>query len=206
MIKSFAAHKLQNTLIIAIAAISIALIGWYWYMASHPLANPTFGFQLYVPTQLPKGVNITERQINVSYNGEGKQYDLSAKMNFRTKDWLYSIIEFKYDAKRIPGTDIITAQDSYDPDDSNTTCQQRTAPDARSYRLCHWHDFSEVSVYEIKFVIDGTYIVARMPSKIDHIIPVEELDAYVGSFTKSSGEGFKIHSAWGFGIIPTSIH
>ena len=141
------------------------------------MSNPQYGFSYLEPTKLPAGVKIVGKRIDVFGEG-GKIFGVDAEINLRPVDWVYAIQESRYKADE----DVtITAQHSFNPTSAKPTCSQEQAP-TLSYRLCHWIDYGKISVYEVKFVQNGTYIDARIPFETNSQIPLSALSSFVDSF------------------------
>lgn len=149
------------------------------WIYSHPLADPKWGFQFYTPQQLPSGFRVAGSRISVG-SSDGKIFGVSAEMNYGTTNWIYSLSEYRND-----GTQERTSLRNFDTNSVSPTCTQRVTRANQDYRLCHWIDYGRISVYEIKFVKNGTAFNSTFPAKKGQIIPMMELDAYVDSFEKS---------------------
>jgi hypothetical protein len=170
--------------ILAILTIGIGLVlavkvhqkKWAY---DHPLSDPKWGFQFYVPQKLPYGFRITDSRISVG-SSDGKVFGIGAEMNFGTKNWIYSLSESR-------NTEDYKHADSqnFNPDSVNPTCMQRITKSHQEYRLCHWLDYDRISVYEIKFIKGNVNFDTNFPAKKGQIIPMSELDTYVDSFVKA---------------------
>lgn len=160
--------------------------GMHW--GFDPLANPQYGFQFYAPTKLPPGFSIKKRTINI-LTPDGKLYGITAELDFRTEDGVYSVTERK---ASVSPEDTTTALHNYDTNSVGVTCTQEQTPHKRSYRLCHWIDYGRISVYEIKFVEGSTYITTTFPAGLHQDISNNQLSDYVDSFVLSNTFGFTI--------------
>jgi hypothetical protein len=105
---------------------------------------------------------------------------MSADLNFRTQDWVYSIQESKDTEGHVT-----TALKNYNPTSIGVTCIQENTVKQISYRLCHWTDYGRISVYEIKFSQQGTFISSRMPVAKGQGVHISDLNTYVDSFVKA---------------------
>jgi hypothetical protein len=149
------------------------------WLYNHPLFDPKWGFQFYVPQQLPSGIHATGSRIDVG-SSDGKIFGVSAEMNYGTTNWIYSLSEYRSD-----GTQERTSLRNFDTNSVLPTCTQRVTRANQDYRLCHWIDYGRISVYEIKFTKNGTAFHSAFPAKKGQVIPMSELDAYVDSFKKA---------------------
>lgn len=128
------------------------------------------------------------RRIDI-VNPDGKLYGISADLNLRTEDWVYSIGEFK---ASVSPADTTTALYDYDPNSTGVTCIQEQTPRKRQYRLCHWIDYGRISVYEVNFVEGSTYITTTFPANLHQDVPNSQFDEYVDSFAPANTFGFTI--------------
>jgi hypothetical protein len=110
----------------------------------------------------------------------GKIYGVQAAINLRPVDWVYAIRE----SKSTGPPPVVSAQ-NYDPNSVKPTCSQENTG-KHSYRLCHWIDYGTITVYEIKFVQDNTYIDAEIPFEMAGHISVSSLNSFVDSFVPAT--------------------
>lgn len=153
------------------------------YLHDHPSSDQKWGFQFYRPGFLPPSFRITEERVSVS-ESNGKVFGVSAGLNFRTEDWVYSIQESKAASQ-----EATTSLRNFDPTSKEVTCGQETSPKGIAYRLCHWVDYDKISVYELKFVKDSTYIDVKLPAAKDAIVADVDLDRFVDSFKEADAPG-----------------
>ncbi len=178
--------KSRNQILVwAFAIIAICLGVWCGFKShqkkwiyDHPLSDPKWSFQFYMPQKLPQGIHITDSRISV-FEEADEIYSVSAELNFRTEDWVYSVGEY-----RSNGQSETTGLKDFDINSVTPTCAQRATKLNQSYRLCHWLDYGRISVYEIKFAKGNAAIDSRFPTKKGHVISMSELDTYVDSFKK----------------------
>lgn len=165
---------------------------------AHPLSDPTVGFRMYIPTEIPGGLRITGKRITVhhaSFYGPqrgalNRLVDVGVDMNLRKGNWVYSIQESR--AGTDYTNDTSTALRNYDLNSKEPTCTQRKSPKGQSYRLCHWTDYGRISVFETKFIKGDTYIDTTFPVALDKPISVDELDKYVDSLKRADPTGLPI--------------
>lgn len=150
-----------------------------------PLVDKQQGFQVLMPKSLPGGQKITGQRINVWHERteEGiptrKIQSLSVGMNLRKEDWVYAIREYR--AFSDEGTK--TRPRNYDATSIRPTCIQQTSSRRTTYRLCHWTDYGRISVFEVRFVRQQTYIWTTFPTTLQKPISLKEIDKYVDSFS-----------------------
>jgi hypothetical protein len=145
-------------------------------------ANPSVGFRYYEPSYLPPNVSIKEKRISISKS------NVSVDQNFRTEDWVYSIIEDKDDGS----TSIGTANQDYDAKSVKPTCNIQSSPANIKYRICHWIDYGRINVHEVTFIKNGTYIYSSIPTATDQEISTQEIGNYVDSFAPKSTMGLPV--------------
>lgn len=160
-----------------------------WYILTCLVFNVGFKLQYYQPTKLPLGIKITDKRVVINYF-DGKFYGTSVDLNFRTEDWVYSIQETKTNSNNAKY--ISTDLENYDPNSIGVTCKQEISDLGQQYRLCHWIDYGKISVYEIKFIKNETFIETEFPSTLEQTISVAAISNYVDSFVKANVVGFKI--------------
>ena len=184
-------HSPRKKGLIALVILCVAVLGVFFvkqFYSVYPLMNSKYGFQYYAPTSLPSGFTIKDKRVDVISYG-GKTHGVSAELNLRTEDWVYSIREYRHTDQETK-----TSLSNYDPKSIDVTCQQQTSPKGQEYRLCHWTDYGKISVFEVKFVKGQTFIDTTFPTTTDKTIPVSELGNYVDSFKKSNTAGWPVLS------------
>jgi len=149
---------------------------WHYYKDNHPLSDSKLGFQFYEPGFLPSGFRVTDKRVSVFESG-GKVRGVAAEMNFRTEDWAYGILESRH-----AGQDVHTDLRNFDPTSKEVTCTQGASPSNKAYRLCHWLDYGRISVYEIQFVQEGTFIDVQFPAAKDVAIHGADIEKFIDSF------------------------
>lgn len=160
-------------------------------MATHPLSDPKYGFQFYQPTQLPPGIHIADKEIDI-VKPDGEFLGIDAVMSFRTVDAVYSVTESRADTGDKPA--VITKLNNYNPKSTGWTCRQQRSPKGQSYRLCHSVDYGRISAFSVNFIKDKTFISTDFPTTTDTVIPINQINTYVDSFVKAKAVGFKISS------------
>jgi hypothetical protein len=182
--------KMLKIVLIGTLVVIVLFIVNYLYASTHPLSNPQFGFQYYKPIQLPAGFHITEKRINIE-SPDGQLYGITAELNLRTVDWSYEIRESRTNISITPDSSTVSTKlKNYDTSSIDPTCLQVLSPNSQSYRLCHWVDYGTISVYEVNFIKGHTYIGTEFPARLNQVIPVSSLSAYVDSFVKAKASGF----------------
>lgn len=184
-------HSRRKTGIIVLITLLVVVLGVFFvkqFYSVYPLMNSTYGFQYYAPTKLPAGFTVKDKRVNVISYG-GKTHGVSAELNLRTEDWVYSIREYRHTDEETK-----TSLNNYDPMSIGVTCQQQTSPQEQEYRLCHWTDYGKISVFEVKFVKGKTFIDTTFPTTTNKVVPVSELGNYVDSFKKSNTAGWPVLS------------
>lgn len=186
-------------LFVAMLLLTVLIIGFIRHQQAgidtHPLSDPTVGFQMYVPSMLPEDFRITGKRISVRHasfydreKGDShKLAQVSVEMNLRSGNWVYSIDERR--AGDQDKTEIKTVLTNYDPASTKPTCIQGNSPKGQEYRLCHWTEYDRISVFEVKFIKGNTYIDTTFPSTLDKSISINEFDEYVDSFKPGNPEG-----------------
>lgn len=171
-------------IIFLVVVLCVAYVKWH-NRAADPLLDKQQGFQVLMPKSLPSGQKITGQRINIWHqrDEEGiptrKIESLSAELNLRKEDWVYAIREYR--AFSDEGTK--TRLTNYDATSVQPTCIQQTSLQRTTYRLCHWIDYGRISVFEVKFVKQQTYIWTTFPTTLQKPISAQELDEYVDSFS-----------------------
>ncbi len=185
-------RSVKKTILIFIAGLIVIFLVVGWYSSTHILSNPKYGFQFYQPTQLPSGIHITQKRIDV-VNPDGKFLGLNAEMDFRTVNWVYEIQESRAGSANSPSISTVTTKlANYDPTTAGFTCEQQKSPKGQSYRLCHSIDYGKISNFGINFIKDKTYISTNFPESVGKVIPISQINTYVDSFVKARATGFKI--------------
>ncbi len=142
--------------------------------------NPSVGFTYYEPSYVPANISVKTKRISITRG------NVQVEQDFRTEDWVYSISEYKSDES------IGDAKQNYDPKSITPTCEIRISPVKTQYRLCHWIDYGKIDVHEIKFIKNGTFIDAQIPTELKDQITVDQLDTFVDSFKKKSTIGLPV--------------
>lgn len=158
----------------------------------HPLSDPVAGFTMLQPTALPLGIKITDRRLSMDHDSQTHKTIkyVSAELNFRTEDWVYSIYESKLEAGAADET--VTDLRNFDQSSVLPTCTQGTSPKGQIYRLCHWIDYGRISVYEVKNIQQGVYIRTMFPASLQKPITIKQVDSYVDSFKPIDPTGLPI--------------
>jgi hypothetical protein len=151
------------------------------------LLNPNVGFTYYEPAYLPPGVTVKAKRIFTH-----KDYR-RVEQNFGTDNWIYSIDEYKAGEDATIGT----VSGKYDEDSEKPSCEVRKSAAGMRYRLCHWIDYGRTNVYEVKFIKDGTYVNAQIPSALNERIGKGEIDKFVDSFKEKTTIGIPVHRSTG---------
>lgn len=167
----------RKRIIVMVVVLLVLAIGFVIFR----IFNPTVGFTYYEPSYLPPGVSINAKRISIN-----KYAPAQVEQNFRTEDWVYSIREYK------AREEIGTAAQNYDAKSTKPTCNIETSPKMTKYRLCHWIDYGKIDVHEIKFIKDGTFINAQIPTNTTEVISVGEINKFVDSFDKKSTLGLPV--------------
>jgi hypothetical protein len=168
----------KKIIILVVALITFLVIGFIVFRH----INPSVGFRYYEPSYLPPNVSIREKRIDIS------ESNVSVDQNFRTEDWVYSIIEDKDDGSSSIGT----ANQDYDAKSVGPTCNIQNSPEKMKYRVCHWIDYGRINVHEVIFIKNGTYIYSAIPTTTDQEISPQETGKYVDSFTPKSTIGLPV--------------
>lgn len=145
--------------------------------------NPSVGFKYFEPAYLPADTSIKARRIVIN-----KYVPASVGQNFRTEDWVYSIIEDKAENY----SDIGTADQNYDEKSIKPTCVIDSSPNNMRYRICHWIDYGRIDVHEASFIKEGTFIYSQIPTKTSQRISVEDIEKYIDSFKRKSTFGLPV--------------
>jgi hypothetical protein len=180
----------------AVSVIVVSVLGYKIYMNHlmrydrNPLSDPVVGFQMLEPTKLPPGIKITDKRLSFKHSAPHKIRNVSAELNFRTEDWVYSIQESKAEAG--DNEDTVTDLRNFDQSSVMPTCTQGKTPKGQAYRLCHWIDYGRINVYEVKNVQQGVFIDTLFPTSLQKPITIEDIDAYVDSFKPTSPAGLPI--------------
>lgn len=139
--------------------------------------NPSLGFKYFEPSYLPPGISIKQKRISIMPRGY-----IEAEQDFRTVDWVYEIMEYKADEPVDGNSSIGTANQNYNTDSVEPTCDILSSGKGQQYRLCHWIDYGRIGVYEVKFIKDGTFIDSQIPTTLQQKITINEIRQYVDSF------------------------
>ncbi len=153
----------------------------------------TIHFTYYAPSYLPPGIAIKEKRVSITDDGTNRFE--SVDLNFRTEDWVYSIMEYK--ASR--SDSIGTADQKYNEKSVKPTCSIYKTPNWTKYRLCHWVDYGKIGVQEVKFKKGSTFINAMIPTDPKKPASVDEITKFVNSFKRKSINGIPIERSRYFG-------
>jgi hypothetical protein len=176
--------KKYKLVLLLFLAMVIGTLVFFVLHGRTPLSDKKYGFQYYVPQQMPKGQYIHDSRISVHKYGE-KTYGISASMNLRnaSHNRIYAIDERRSNASDVDN--IKVAANSLEPLSEKPTCSSRQTQKKQLYRLCHWIDSNTIGVHEVNFIKDKTYINTTFPSSKTEAIPVNEIDEYVDSFIRA---------------------
>lgn len=177
MSETLSKKRSKKQLFLAILIAVILIIGWFVFR----WLNPSVGFAYFEPSYLPPNVSIKAKRISIN-----SYAPTHVEQNFRTEDWVYSISESKADES------IGSADQNYDDKSTKPTCIIEISPAKTRYRLCHWIDYGKIDVHEVKFIKDGTFINAQIPTTTNEKISVEEIGKFVDSFHKKSTIGLPV--------------
>lgn len=178
--------SLVLTAIVAVVLIIFGVFSYHRVQKTDPLKDAKLGFQYLYPTRLPSGIRIVSSRIAVKHAAGGGYGSVAAEMTFRDSEWVYGIQE-----ARANGEDVAVKSNDYSPASVLPTCVQKTSGE-QSFRLCHWIDYRKISVFEVKFIKSGVYVVARLPSTINKPISEAELMAFVQSFNPADASGLPV--------------
>jgi hypothetical protein len=167
----------KKYVIIVFLTIVIAVIAYTVFRQ----INPRVGFKYFEPAYLPPSTSIKEKRISITNS------NISVEQNFRTEDWVYSIIEGADDGTRTIGT----ASQNYDAKSVKPTCSINKTPANTQYRICHWIDYGRIDVHEVTFIKDGTYIYSEIPTT-EQEISIEQIEKYIDSFVQKSTTGLPV--------------
>jgi hypothetical protein len=168
----------KKYVIIVFLTIVIAVIAYTVFRQ----INPRVGFKYFEPAYLPPSTSIKEKRISITNS------NISVEQNFRTEDWVYSIIEDKDDGSSSIGT----ANQDYDAKSVKPTCSIQNSPEKMKYRVCHWIDYGHINIHEVIFIKNCTYIYSLIPTTIDQEISSQEIENYVDSFVQKSTTGLPV--------------
>jgi hypothetical protein len=175
MSKSTGRSKRLRIILIGIAALFV--LGGLGLLR---LFNPDIGFVYFEPSYLPYNTSVKAKRITISASYT------TVEQNFRTEDWVYSIIERK------AVEPIGTTDQNYDAQSIKPTCTIEISPNTIRFRVCHWVDYGRINVHEIIFIKDGTYIYSQIPTALDQEITIQEAGKYVDSFERKMTFGFPV--------------
>jgi hypothetical protein len=164
--------------ILSLAAVMICASLIYIYYN-----DPNLGFKYFEPAYLPPGITIKQRRISIVEDGP-----IRVEQDYRTVDWVYEIDEYK----AAKGEGIGTARQNYNNSSVEPTCSLFISANGQKYRLCHWIDYGRISVYQVKFVKDGTLIDSTMPTMLEQRVSLQEVDKFVDSFKSESSIGIPV--------------
>jgi hypothetical protein len=149
-------------------------------IAADRVINPPLPFKYFEPAYLPPGVSVKAKRISVTRGST------EAEQNFRTEDWVYSIREYK------ATEGIGQAKQDYDARSIQPTCILLTTSKGMPFRLCHWTDYGRIGVYEVKFIKEGTFVNAQIPTTLQQRISSHQMATFVDSFARKSSRGFPV--------------
>lgn len=144
------------------------------------ITNPHIDFTYFEPSYLPPNTTINAKRIVVTHSR------IFVEQNFRTEDWVYAIDQYKAEEP------VGSAEQNFDAESIKPTCDLRITPEGVGYRVCHWIDYGRINVYEVRFIKEGTFVNAKIPTTLDQHVSMEQIDTFVDSFVHKDTFGFPV--------------